>query len=116
MNKCFPLDVAESQEAPRSPSPDWASLSDDELEEEDEVEVGLQGGVLEHSHPLVPALGPLPQAPSTLPPAPPLLLGRRGAFTSYVRRRGEPDGRYVNFYVSKYQSGLKISRLIDCKI
>jgi hypothetical protein len=51
-----------------------------------------ESDVLDLSHPLVPAPGPL-MPHNALPPAPPLLLGRRGAFTSYVRRRGEPDGR-----------------------
>ncbi|CAB3376550.1 Hypothetical predicted protein [Cloeon dipterum] len=75
----------ESDESPRSASPDWSSVSD----EEGEVE---ESDTMDLNHTLVPTPGPLVPQNST-PLNPPLMLGRRGAFTSYVRRRGEPDGR-----------------------
>ncbi|XP_046386091.1 tetratricopeptide repeat protein 28 isoform X2 [Ischnura elegans] len=96
------LALFDTQEAPNSLSLDsYSSLEslesagaeEDEEPEEDEDDVGR----------CVPPPPP-PPAPFSLaapppstgtrraPPAP-LLLGRSGAFTNYVRRRGEPDGR-----------------------
>ncbi|XP_063219865.1 tetratricopeptide repeat protein 28 isoform X2 [Bacillus rossius redtenbacheri] len=88
------LALFDTQEAPKSLSLDSSSSLESlsSLEGNEDGTGGLHSRsppILSSSHP------PLPFISSR--PAPPLLLpghrGSGGAFTSYVRRRGEPDGR-----------------------
>jgi len=92
----FLFDFADTQEAPKSLSL-GSSSSLESLTSLD----GDDDGVRARSPPLLTSsmMIPPPPLPFVTPrPAPPpvLLPGHRGsggAFTSYVRRRGEPDGR-----------------------
>lgn len=87
---------ADTQEAPKSLSLDSSSS----LESLTSLD-GDDGGMRARSPPLLTSSMLIPPPPlpfvSPRPAPPPLLLpGHRtsgGAFTSYVRRRGEPDGR-----------------------
>lgn len=87
---------ADTQEAPKSLSL-GSSSSLESLTSLD----GDNDGVRARSPPLLTSTMAIPPPPlpfvSPRPAPPPLLLpghrGSGGAFTSYVRRRGEPDGR-----------------------
>ena len=92
----FLFDFADTQEAPKSLSLDSSSS----LESLTSLD-GDDDGMRARSPPLLTSSMLIPPPPlpfvSPRPAPPPLLLpGHRtsgGAFTSYVRRRGEPDGR-----------------------
>ena len=102
-NSCSPLqsvilfDFADTQEAPKSLSLDSSSS----LESLTSLDGDDDDGMRARSPPLLTSSMLIPPPPlpfvSPRPAPPPLLLpGHRtsgGAFTSYVRRRGEPDGR-----------------------